>query len=174
MFSKLFDSIAKIVGFFKMSYIIFMITLMIVHFTFYINQGEYSEILDDLPKTVFGNTKVLNLLDNIFFNCIFFSLNIGVICFLYREFTLCNDYSDTPSREFLTISKVLAEIKNYFKISLAAFYMTHIFLYYKLYFIDFLSTSVIYLSHLHLNFFLITLFISIFIGILIFLKKKFL
>lgn len=42
MFDKIFDSVVKIFSLFKTSYALFMITLVIIHFTLNLNQDEFS------------------------------------------------------------------------------------------------------------------------------------
>lgn len=172
MLNNLFDYVTKIIGFFKKPYVIFMITLVIFHFTLNVNQNEFSEYLDCLFKNDIMNAKLLSLLDNIFFNCAFFSLNISVICFTLKMLYRSDGEQSIQSKDYQTFSAALNEFRQYFKISIAVLYLVHIMLNYKLFITDFLFSFYTMLSKYHWSFLNLSVPIFIICVILNIIKIK--
>lgn len=74
MITKIFDTISKAIEKLRPSFALFFVTLLILHFSINLYQNEFTEIMDNLSVNLFGNAKVLELIDVIAFNCFFLLL----------------------------------------------------------------------------------------------------
>ena len=75
MITKIFDTVSKAFETLRPSFALFFVTLLILHFSINLYQSEFCEIMDNLSVNIFGDAKVLELIDAIGFNSfIFFRL----------------------------------------------------------------------------------------------------
>lgn len=79
MITKIFDTISKAIEKLRPSYALFFVMLLILHFSLNLYQNEFTEIMDNLSFNLFGNDKVLGLIDVIAFNCFFFFLLLSIL-----------------------------------------------------------------------------------------------
>lgn len=102
------------------------------------------------------NENFLNILDSIFYNCTFFSFNLGIVIFVIRSCHKTNNIRYDQSHDYNVLSNTFDDIKKYFKFSLSVFYLIHIILNYKLFITDFLFTLFDMLSNYHFDFLYLT------------------
>lgn len=146
MITKIFDTISKAFEKLHPSFALFFVTLLILHFSLNLYQNEFTEIMDNLSVNLFGNAKVLELIDVIAFNCFFFFSLLSILT--YR---LCFDsYNDENQPDYYyTFNKAYFETLGVCKISFIIFYLVHILLNYKLYITDFLLTTLSFITPIH-------------------------
>jgi hypothetical protein len=148
MITKIFDTISKAIEKLRPSFALFFVTLLILHFSINLYQNEFTEIMDNLSVNLFGNAKVLELIDVIAFNCFFFFSLLSILT--YR---LCFDsYNDENQPDYYyTLRKAYHETRGVCKISFIIFYFVHILLNYKLYITDFLLTLLSFFTSFHFS-----------------------
>lgn len=148
MITKIFDTISKAIEKLRPSFALFFVSLLILHFSINLYQNEFTEIMDNLSVNLFGNAKVLELIDVIAFNCFFFFSLLSILT--YR---LCFDsYNDENQPDYYyTLRNAYRETRGVCKISFIIFYFVHILLNYKLYITDFLLTLLSFFTSFHFS-----------------------
>lgn len=152
MITKIFDTISKAIEKLRPSFALFFVTLLILHFSINLYQNEFTEIMDNLSVNLFGNAKVLGLIDVITFNFFFFFLLLSILTFRLC-FDSCNDENDMYHQPdyYYTLRKAYRETRGVCKISFIIFYFVHILLNYKLYITDFLLTLLSFFTSFHFS-----------------------
>ena len=163
MITKIFDTISKAIEKLRPSYALFFVMLLILHFSLNLYQNEFTEIMDNLSFNLFGNDKVLGLIDVIAFNCFFFFLLLSILAFSLC-FDSCNDENDMYHQPdyYYTFRKAYCETRGVCKVSFIIFYFVHILLNYKLYVTDFLLTLSSFFTSFHFSFIAYILIIGLF------------
>lgn len=163
MITKIFDTISKAIEKLRPSYALFFVMLLILHFSLNLYQNEFTEIMDNLSFNLFGNDKVLGLIDVIAFNCFFFFLLLSILTFRLC-FDSCNDENDMYHQPdyYYTLRNAYCETRGVCKISFIIFYFVHILLNYELYITDFLFTLLSFFTSFHFSAIEYTVIICIF------------
>lgn len=116
--------------------------LSIIYLVLYINQDKYSDLLDNLSMRIFGHADALFLLDDIFFNLLFFAFSAFIALLLlqaasyifYKNIDQLYGYQ-TP------LLQIRYFLSSFIRAFINLYYSTHILLYYKLDLWDFLGVT---------------------------------
>lgn len=151
MITKIFDTVSKAFETLRPSFTLFFAILLILHFSINLYQSEFSEIMDNLSVNIFGNAKMLELIDIIAFNCFFFFWLLSILTLrLWRDsYNIECDLKHQPDYHY-TFRKAHFETTGACRISFIIFYLIHILLNYKLYITDFLLTALSFITSFHI------------------------
>lgn len=150
MITKIFDTVSKAFETLRPSFALFFVTLLILHFSINLYQSEFCGIIDNLSVNIFGDAKVLELIDVIAFNCFFFFWLLSTLTLrLWRDsYNIECDLKHQPDYHY-TFRKAYFETIGVCKISFVIFYLVHILLNYKLFITDFLLTTLSFITSFH-------------------------
>ena len=106
--------------------------LFVIYYTLNFHQEKYCNFIDGLSTRIFGHADVLFLLDDIFYNLVFFAILALLITLICRIIgSVWYDVTDITIHSYPTIS-ICRTLYAFLRITSICYFGTHILLYYKL------------------------------------------